>query len=263
MQDIKPSFEIPYDINNNILGNIKPDTKIYRVITLERFFELIKNNNLVLAKPKLWDDPFENLLSKTIIIDQQGFEIGFNVSNDFYGQCWTQKKECDGIWRNYASLQNGVKIQTTVQKLLNIVYNKDDNFSKINTFIGKVEYMSDKRIKDFLKNPNFLNWVLDSSVKNIAKTLLIKRSEFRYEKEVRVLFASQQKENIINNTKDIKKFNLSPIDFIEGIVFAPKMDNNLFNIYQEQLIKSGFNKKIISKSELYKPFNIKIKPDGI
>jgi len=261
MHEIKPTFSTKYNKHKNILGNIKPDTKIYRVISIERFFELIENKNLVLVKPKLWDDPFENFLSKTVMTDSYGEQGIFNITNEFYGQCWTQKKECDGIWRNYASLQSGVKIQTTVEKLLNVIYDDSNNFSMIHSFIGKVEYMSDKKIKDFLSHPNFLNWVTDTSGKNPAQTLLIKRAEFSYEREVRVLYSTDTSLN--KNTEDIKKFVINPLEFIDSIVFAPKIDINLFNIYRDKLVDIGFDKKVVTKSDLYKPFQIKIKPNGI
>ena len=107
----------------NILNGLSPDTKIYRVVNVDRFFELIEERKLILVKPHKWDDPFENLLSKTIAINSKGERIGFSITNDFFGQCWTLRKECDGIWRNYASLNNGVRLETTVRKLLSVLFN--------------------------------------------------------------------------------------------------------------------------------------------
>lgn len=81
----------------NILNGLPHDISIYRVISVERFFEMIEEKFLVLVKPWKWDDPFEDLLSKTTVINKNGESIGFSVTNDYFGQCWTLKEESDGI----------------------------------------------------------------------------------------------------------------------------------------------------------------------
>ncbi len=53
---------------DNILNQIKPNEKIFRVVSVERFFELITGQTLTLVKLYKWDDPFENFLSKTIFL---------------------------------------------------------------------------------------------------------------------------------------------------------------------------------------------------
>ena len=52
--------QFPYDKNKNILNNIDSEQRIYRIFSLSRFEEMIQNQELVLVRPSMWDDPFEN-----------------------------------------------------------------------------------------------------------------------------------------------------------------------------------------------------------
>lgn len=236
----------------NILNGLNPDQKIYRVFSIDRFFELIENRHLVLVKPELWDDPFENFLSKTTAVNSNGEQIGFNITNDFFGQCWTLRKECDGIWRNYASLSNGVRVETTVEKLLKTISKHDPTWKFISCFIGKVEYLSEEEIINFLNNENFMSWVTDTSGKNTARMLLIKRDEFHYEEEVRLLYADRENKD----SKKIWTADINPHELFESFCFAPQVSTHLYEIYKDNLVSRGFDKNIIQKSKLYEPYKI-------
>ena len=248
-----------YDINNNILNGLNPNDNIYRVTDVSRFFDLVINKSIALVRPDKWDDPFENLLTRTEFRRNDKDVMYFATTEYYYGQCWTLNKECDGMWRNYASLDRGVKVRSTSYKLLNSIYNNSDYMSQIQYYVGKVEYLTDKQILNILRSPEFIKWVTDATGKNEVKTLLIKRAEFNYENEVRLLY-----KDIDNKHKDcVIFFNIDPIKFIDEVVFSPKMSNNMFNIYKDTLIRYGFNEDVIYHSKLYDPWEIKILNKGI
>jgi len=241
----------------NILNGLSPDTKIYRVVNVDRFFELIEERKLILVKPHKWDDPFENLLSKTIAINSKGERIGFSITNDFFGQCWTLRKECDGIWRNYASLNNGVRLETTVRKLLSVLFNYESKWANIACFIGKVIYKTESEIKDNLADI-ITQCLFDTSGKNTAKTLLIKRKEFEYEKEVRLLYSNKE---IAKHTDVLAIENIDIINLFDSFCFAPLMSNYLYNIYKEKMLQYNIPENAITKSKLYEPNTVTIKTD--
>lgn len=247
-----------FNPENNILNGLEPDEKIFRVLKVNRFFELVTKKELVLVKPFKWEDPFENFLSNTVFINPKKQRHEFNLTNDFFGQCWTLNKECDGIWRNYASLKSGVKLQTTARKLLGAISNKDNKWSAISYFIGKIKYEGDEEIKNFLET-KFLDWLLYDRTKNVVKTLLIKRPEFAYEKEVRLLYDDIEKKN----EDDIMVFKIDPTNLIEEIVFAPKTSDAYYERCKKRLVKLGFSERIIQKSSLYEPWKIEIQKDII
>lgn len=239
----------------NILNGLDADDVIYRVVSVECFFEMIEEKRTVLVRPCKWEDPFEDLLSHTIVTKKAGEKIKFAVTEDFFGQCWTLKKESDGIWRNYASLRSGVRIQTTVKKLLEVIYDVNENMSKLSSFIGKVIYKTDSEIKKSI-NDIIEQMLMDSSGKGIAKTLLIKREEFNYEEEVRVLFSDKNKRD-----QNIVSFTIDPLSLIDSVLFAPKTSEYLFRIFKQRLAKKGFPKVKVTKSKLYEPFSIEVEHD--
>jgi hypothetical protein len=243
----------------NILHKLDPNQKIYRVISIKRFFELIEDEILVLIKPYKWNDPFEDLLSKTVTINSKGEHIGFNITKDYYGQCWTLREECDGIWRNYASLDNGVRIETTVKQLLTLLFEYEKKWQNISCFIGKVEYLSESEILSFLQDSNFIHWVTDTTGKNPAKTLLIKRKEFQYEKEVRLLYASRE----TTDKGSILPVKINPKELFQSFCFAPKTPHNLYKMYKQNLENRGYDSSMIFKSKLYEPYQIKITTDSL
>lgn len=243
---------------NNILNDLEPDAKIFRVLKVNPFRDLVTKKELVLVKPFKWEDPFENFLSKTEFINPERERLEFNITDDFFGQCWTLNRESNGIWKNYASLGSGVKIQTTPRKLLGAISNKDNKWAAISYFIGKVEYQSDEEIKNFLKT-EFWDELEYDRTRIVAKTLLIKRSEFAYEKEVRLLYDDIEKKN----EDDIMVFKIDPTNLIEEIVFAPKTSDAYFQQWKKRLVKLGFSERKIQRSSLYDPWKIEIQTDRI
>ena len=47
--------------NPSIIGNLEPQTRIYRIFPRVRFFELFKEQRNALVQPRKWQDPFENI----------------------------------------------------------------------------------------------------------------------------------------------------------------------------------------------------------
>jgi len=84
--------------------------------------------------------------------------------------------------------------------------------------------------------------------------LLFKRKEFSHEKEVRLIYIAEK-----NNAKPkVFQYNINPNELIDQIVFDPRMNKHLYELYKDWLKHMNFNKGII-QSGLYKaPANIVI-----
>lgn len=140
-------------------------------------------------RPRLWQDPFEHFLSKTVFI-RNGHPIGFDLTNDFLGQCWTLREQCDGLWRNYcgSSLSAGVRIETTAGKLLQAIWNSRGECASLQAFVRKVVYLDDEELKAVLQGcGKYGHWLTSRNGNGRAKALLMKRTEFSYEHEARAL----------------------------------------------------------------------------
>ena len=61
---------------------------VYRIISVERLFELFDLKLNVLVKPKSWEDPFENFILQSHVKLSTGDLAKLEARNQIYGQCW-------------------------------------------------------------------------------------------------------------------------------------------------------------------------------
>lgn len=250
-------------IKNLNLSDNDLDRYIYRIIPYDRFIINLKNNENVLVRPKLWDDPFENVLSLNSKFENNKYFT--------FAQCWTFSKENDLMWRAYSPNMDGVKLRTTPSKLIDSINNsknimkiisnprilhvaldeKGENSEEIEEFIegfiGKVKYLSKKDVNDYLKR-----LFKDSNHRNIYDTFLLKRLAFRSENELRIVlyycFTSDDIPMMLSD--DFLKYDVVFSDFIDEIVFDPRISDLKYIAFKNQIRQYGYNKSII-KSSLY------------
>ena len=160
------------------------DKPVYRVLPFDRLLQSLVARELVLSKPKLWDDPFENALLKGAFRTQDGSRYSFVAQNYVYGQCWTLHRETDAMWRIYSAAAKGVRVSSTPRKLLRALQDHDPQFATSHCFIGRVTYQTKAEILRSLGNLR----VLADAGPAIAESLLFKRNEFRHEREVRLIY---------------------------------------------------------------------------
>ena len=245
------------NIENNLIGLKNLQTPIYRIFSLDRFHELIKNNENVLVNPSKWDDPFENFFLKNPAIMPDGTPVSLSqLSNNWYGQCWTLNKDSDAMWRIYSNEKTGVRIKTTIKDLFSIFYDSTDKFATLKYLIGLVEYKSQQDIEYFLANTSFNDLADGGQPHNFAKTLLIKRFEFSHENEVRLLFYDSEGNHGQNG---IAQFNFPWAKIISEIALDPRLDENNYKSEKKRLVALGCTAPIL-QSELYKftPTEIRI-----
>ncbi len=257
------------------------DTPIYRIFKIDRLISTLKEQKLCLVKPRLWDDPFENfLLNSTGILDD-GTSISFEpIREQYYGQCWSLKEECDGLWRNYTSnsckkcafedfkerhghTPISAKVKTTVGKLMDAFYDETNPFHSLCYFMGKVRYCKIDDMVNYLKDTN----VTDTTNINQVLTLLIKRESFSYEEEVRLVFSrpshnSKLDLKVIKNPWDYNsncfKFTIDPNQLFDEIELNPWIKDNECKSITDR-IKKYFSGNVV-KSKLYDHpfFNVKM-----
>lgn len=228
------------------------DKPVYKIFSFNRLKEIFVENKLTLVKPKLWDDPFENFILNSTgkLSDGREFQIGFR--DNYYGQCWSLTKESDAMWRIYSQNKDGVKIKTTIIKLFTALFqaggiNHNTNGYNVSSFIGKVKYASTKVLIEMLKDKERMsNKVFDQTGWGQASSFFFKRWAFRHEKEIRLIYNGQD-----NSYSDFFKFDINPGDLVDEIVFDPRMEEENYYKYKQELKDLGFNKRII-QSGLYK-----------
>jgi len=216
------------------------DKEIYRVMPIHRMLEILDHKELTLVNPERWDDPFENLLLKNASIMHEGKARDFKPIRDaVYGQCWTLHKETDAMWRIYSRDKQGVKVKTTIRKLIDSLQLHAGDFARKHCFIGKVKYLIQKDLVEKLKNIN----ISDTSISEVAESLIYKRKEFQHEKEVRLIYTQKK--------GDVFKFTIDPDNLFDEVIFDPRIGNYLFEAYRDAIQKRGY-KHSIRQSVLYR-----------
>ena len=173
------------------------DQRVYRYLNLEKLIDLFEHRQNVLVHPSKWEDPWENFVLNAQGRNPAGSLREFGFRDRIYGQCWTIESRSDAMWRIYSpaiSVQRlgeaaekrfeGVRIRTTLGKLADSLTVGMTATQRDQTFVGKVEYRSDRALFAMAK-------IIFADQKNparVAQSLLLKRTPFRHEKEVRLIF---------------------------------------------------------------------------
>lgn len=242
--------QFPYDKNKNILNNIDSEQRIYRIFSLSRFEEMIQNQELVLVRPSMWDDPFENFFLNVNVIDTSG-ELGSlqSIKDSWYGQCWTTNADTDSMWRIYSSNKDGVRVSTTVGKLFDAIYDENDKWASLKYFIGKVEYKTKEEISDFMQNTSFSSIAIGGQNDGFARLLCVKREAFTHENEVRILI-SKTPEEMEKDNSCIHKIKIDFEKLFDDICLDPRLPDSEYQKLRCRLISK--TQLPIIQSDLYK-----------
>lgn len=200
--------------------NLSPkelDQFIYRIIPIDRYFELFNNQENALMDPRKWRDPFENFILNSRIETPSGETGRFQFRDGFRGQCCTLHKASDAIWRIYSPNSNAIRFRTTIRKLGQSLWETLGDWAHLQCFVGRVEYMGSRQMKGYMKNifspPNTLNSKL------FAKTFLIKRRAFSHEREIRLMYF--EKDHL--KTEKMFFYPIQPNKLIDQVMFDPRM----------------------------------------
>lgn len=236
------------------------NSEIFRVLEVSKLFDLFESGLLWLTAPKLWDDPYENFLKHIsgISNDKDSVRISFEGHSKYiFGQCWTLNEETDATWRIYSPNKDRVKIKTTIAKLYNNV--KKINEDGFHSYLGKIRYIPEHEMITNIVNgikKSFINFHPDNLIR---KYYLTKREAFAYENEVRLMVRlpappENYRNAIYQYHEDLDLCYLpldNPVEFIDEVVFDPRMPDSLVKAYTSYLCNNLKFNKDIYKSTLY------------
>jgi hypothetical protein len=237
------------EIEENGLDIDDWEASIYRVLPIKYFRRMITKKELVLVRPTLWRDPFENFFLKCTVTLPTG-ELGSmkQIHDKWFGICWTKNPNSDAMWRIYSPKEDGVRISTTVRKLFSAIYNLNDRFRTLKYFIGTVRYRERTEIEDFLERTSFMDLAFGGRAHGFARTLCIKRVEFNHEREIRLLFQDVSKRPRIRDRLRLR-FNYATV--LDQVTLDPRLDPSDFEARKRELIGLGCTLPI-DQSDLYK-----------
>lgn len=221
------------------------DSRIYRVLTLERLLEMFATNNNVLVKPELWEDTFENFILRSEVKSSSGQKYKYNLHEEMYGQCWTKESSSDAMWRIYSPNKDGLRIRTTIRKLIESMHSAHPAHPETMCCIGRVEYLNDKNL---MERANSTFEKSGISVENLFRSLLVKRRAFRHENEVRILFHNYRGDNHPSKTYS---YPVDPGGLIDQIMIDPRRTFSEFETIKRIIRHTTDYKKSIKRSLLY------------
>lgn len=238
----------------DVAKNVPLDLPIYRIDKLEHFLKAAKGKTLYLSNPCSWKDPWENFILRNDAFLHDGRTVDFSSLRDsFFAQCWSTPPDCEGLWstRYFAATNDRkarknktktnnvrlVKITSTVRKLMREVYKFNDETGHEKFCIGAVQYKDADAIRTIhsqsFKDPN------PERIKNdIMDSLLIKRTSFCYEKEVRLICHTQSSGKKVRDHIVLRGVNMH--NYLERLEIDPWCSVEEFSKLKKLLEKYGF-----------------------
>ncbi|MCY6483531.1 DUF2971 domain-containing protein [Clostridium aestuarii] len=219
--------------------SLKNRTKIYRYISLSQFMSFVETNQICLTKIKAWEDTWEAPTSCIPTEGKNGYleYPSHTICDDMYGQCWSLNGDSDALWRIYSSGNEGIVIETSIEKF-NLIHD-----IKLGMIAPVIYYEKLQTGFKILKSKK--------DYQNIFAEGFLKRKAFEHEKEIRLITLNNKKciDTKYVNSKFIK-LELDPTKFIEGIKIDPRARDWYVDTIKRYCNRVGFKFDPL-KSNLY------------
>lgn len=242
---------------------------IYQILPLKYLIKILTKDTIRFMNIfKHWQDPYELfLLKQNIYVEGRSYKERLNHQcMRYYGQCWSLTKDSDAMWRIYSNHKDGVRIKTTVGKLISEL-EQTRGMTAVIPYFGKVKYYSKNEIEIWMQtNLNEGSGQLFDALKN---SLFIKRLEFSHENEMRfVLYFDETTDSVINSGKylcdniydDFIDLKINSRELIDEIAFDPRLSKGDFEDWKTMLSYLSGNIPIV-QSDLYEfqPISMSLK----
>lgn len=238
-----------------IIGGLSPETRVFRVFPVSRLEEVFQSGRITLVRPRKWEDPCENQLYNITVIDRAtGAAVSVeSLRSCLYGQSWTLTEESDALWRIYSEDKRGVRVATTLGKLLRALWDGcggSDSVKSLRCFLGKVNYHTEADFQTrFGDGAHMLSGILDGSGRAPVESLLMKREAFSHENEVRLIY--QETETSVDHG-NFWSFPVDPAALLDELCFDPRLPDECFEVLRQSFLKKYQFPGTIRKSELYR-----------
>ena len=172
-----------------------PKESIYKFMRANYAIDFLDKGILFISNPEAWDDPYE---SKFVCKTDYSNCKGFNKPQSTYCTCFTDKPANEASWLAYTHKERGIesrciRIKIDLDTFLNTLNKKRLSLLNTKVYFGRVKYDLQKRSIDALAlNTSAYHDAFFKSFDwdKYADLLLIKRKDFDYEHECRLIVLS-------------------------------------------------------------------------
>lgn len=216
--------------------SLKRDTILYRYISLETFLAFVESKRTHLTKVTEWDDPWEAVLSKIPVVDDDGKPLKriYSYHEGVFGQCWSLLQESDAMWRIYSRSNTGLVMATTLEKF-ELLRGAE------RLYVGRVVYFEDPR--DLVAKAG--------TGRSTFEGFCFKRTVYEHEREVRVLTHADFVSGCDCKAKYLA-LDVDPLAFVDRIIVDPRAASWFVDAMKEYCRRSGFSIEPM-QSDLYAP----------
>lgn len=218
------------------LPPVEVNQKIWHYYSLSKFLGMISSSSLYLCRQDKFDDSFEGRMTKkdAAFFDHISPGTAQSMRGDalgcVYSNCWTQS-DCDEyvLWGSYASLKDGVAVQSTVLRLISALDARDERA----VYVSSVQYI------DYDKDYSF---GMTGGKANMIAPHFSKRPYFAAEKELRVMYWDTNGK--FENTPEGLNFKVDLDALIESVYVAPGSYSWFKDVVAEVLDRYGLKKEV-------------------
>ncbi|MBQ9548388.1 MAG: hypothetical protein IJV01_04420 [Bacteroidales bacterium] len=215
--------------------------------------KLLNQKALWFSSPVFWPDKYEQqFLNATYQID--GREIKHPLRGRVFVFCMTGARSSEAYW-NRCNSPFSVELNIEGTRLKQLLKDKNGSFNSI--YIGNVQYYKEIEVSgpnlQALRNdrnllPHCKGWELPSE-EEWVKTLFVKRDNFEYEKETRIVIVvpeKTQKKGILLRYEEL----FENADLIKSVVVSPNvLHSECYEAIQKNMRQHGVGK--VMQSWLY------------
>ena len=234
--------------------------KIYRFMSFESFVNIVQKKALAFVHHDKWEDPYEGFIFKSIKHEEGRKEILrilkeltpdhakkhfarlLKFEKTLFGQSWTKLPESDALWRIYSYNNMSIRVEIYSGSVIGILQ------GTLPVTPYEIKYSDSISIKSQLEKIVDGNKIIPTNV------LLTKRTAFKHEEEVRLLFFDS--ENIPNDQQKFPPEVLKEL-YKTGDITKQEFDNGMKEITKEEkipdvkYIEYEHNKKFICSVMLH------------
>lgn len=151
------------------------------------------------------------------------------------------------MWQIYSKKTKGIRVRSTVGRLISGLRQSLGDKAHDKCFIGKVNYLKDHELKEFGRTV-FANGVRPEA---IARSLLVKRKAYKHENEVRIVCVRPSNRPKVAG---VFKYTIDPRALVRQAMVDGRVSYKDYEALKQIVIQqTGLSANQVKRSLLYKP----------